>query len=315
MTKAKPKEGATLFAEKVEEVRERHDALSAARKARGDNPKNAVVPSPPVPPDPFLAMIREVAMNPSLDVSKLDALLQMQERVMDRNAKKDFDAAMSRMQAELPVIERRGLIEVRAKDSRGERTGAVQQSSPYARWEDVVEKITPVLSRHGFSLQFKTGLTEKGLVRVDGFLAGHGHRETAYMELQHDSTGSKNAAQAVASSVSYGKRMVGCAMLNVVSRGEDDDGNGTGKPLVQGEPLSAEQRTQILELATAVECPGPHLLKHLNSKRPAGHPEVKEIDDLPGSRFEEAIEALRSYEQNKKDREAKHAYPVNAHKR
>ena len=44
------------------------------------------------------------------------------------------------------------------------------------------------------------------------------------MVLPLDTSGSKNAVQAVGTSVSYGKRYVMCAMLNIATRGEDDDG-------------------------------------------------------------------------------------------
>jgi len=45
------------------------------------------------------------------------------------------------------------------------------------------------------------------------------------MTLPLDNSGSKNAVQAVGSSVSYGKRYVMAALLNITTRGEDDDGN------------------------------------------------------------------------------------------
>jgi len=41
-----------------------------------------------------------------------------------------------------------------------------------------------------------------------------------------DTSGSKNGVQAVASSVSYGKRYTAGLLLNITTTGEDDDGNG-----------------------------------------------------------------------------------------
>src|SRR5690606_4042351 len=50
-----------------------------------------------------------------------------------------------------------------------------------------------------------------------------GHREETTIKLPADSSGNKNAVQAVASSVSYGKRYAAGALLNLTSHGEDDD--------------------------------------------------------------------------------------------
>lgn len=254
----------------------------------------AVQDAPPV--DPFLAMVREVALNPNLDVTKLDALLKMQERIMDRQARQKFDAELAAMQAKFPVIERRGRIEIRKKGASGERDGDLLQSSPYAKWEDIVEAVNPVLQEHGFSLTFKPSMTEKGMVRVEGTLAGHGWRETTFVELPHDSTGSKNSIQAIGSAQSYGKRMVGTALLNIVSRGEDDDGKTSGEPIAEEEVLSAEQLEQVIDLAGAAQCPAPKLLDYLNRNRPRGHRVAKELGDLPASRFDDVIAALRLYE-------------------
>lgn len=302
MTKAKKKDDTLLFGEQEVTLPPEIEPAPVTAKAKPKptkQPKNeiAVRPVPAVPDDPFLSMIREVALRPDLDVAKLDALLKMQERIRDRVNKEAFDAALARMQPELPVIDRKGRIEVRKKDAHGERTGDVQQSTQYAKWEDIVEGITAILGKHGFGLRFKPSNTDKGLIRVEGTLSGHGHREEAAIELQHDSTGSKNPVQSIASSISYGKRMVGCALLNIVTRGDDDDGKaGGGAPLVVGEPLTAEELEQVIALAGAVECPAPRLLQHLNSKRPKGHPPTKEIADLPHARFQETIDALRLWE-------------------
>jgi hypothetical protein len=172
-----------------------------------------------------LSMIERAARDPAVDIDKLERLMAMQKSMAENRAKVAFDAAMAEMQPKLPVIDRKGRIEVRKKDSNGDRTGAVQQSTPYALWEDINEAIRPILAEHGFSLTFRVGKTEAGLITVTGILAHReGHRETDTITLQHDSTGSKNAVQAVGSSNSYGKRYTAINLLNITTRGQDDDG-------------------------------------------------------------------------------------------
>lgn len=280
------------------------------RKAAPDKPKGEVVKHEAPPPpartgDPLVDLLREAVIRPDVDVGKLRELREMMNAEQDRRARHAFDLAFTAMQPKLPVIDRKGCIEVREKDSRGQRTGALTQSTAYAKLEDIVEAVQPILGEHGLGISFRTGLTDDGRVRVVTILVGHGHREQTEFVLPHDSTGSKNAVQAIGSSTSYGKRMGLCAILNIVTRGDDDDGFSSGAPLVAGEALSAEQLDAVRELAEAAECPVEKLLDHLNKVRPQGHPEAGSLSALPASRHEEIIAALKSYEANRREREAR----------
>lgn len=177
----------------------------------------------------IMAVISRAASDPATDVDKLERLLNMYERITERQGKAAFAAALADMQPELPVIDERGRIEVREKDSKGQRTGAVQQSTSYALWEDINEAIKPALGRFGFALSFRIGTADDGRIKVTGILSHReGHQEETTMILMHDSTGSKNAVQAMGSSVSYGKRYTALALLNITSRGHDDDGWSAG---------------------------------------------------------------------------------------
>jgi hypothetical protein len=191
-----------------------------------------------------LSLIERAARDPAVDIDKLERLLAMQKGMAETRAKVAFDAAMAEMQPQLPVIDRKGRIEVRKKDAQGERTGALQQSTPYALWEDINEAIRPILAAHGFSLTFRVGKTDAGLITVTGILAHReGHREADTITLQHDSTGSKNAVQAVGSSNSYGKRYTAINLLNITTRGQDDD----GKAAVGPDTITAAQAKEIAD--------------------------------------------------------------------
>lgn len=73
-----------------------------------------------------------------------------------------------------------------------------------------------------------------------------GHREVTSIVLPVDTSGSKNGVQAVASSVSYGKRYTAGLLLNITTTGEDDDGNG---PAAQVTPrVTSAQAAQIAML-------------------------------------------------------------------
>lgn len=169
------------------------------------------------PPDAggMLPMIERLAAMPEFDVAKLEKLIDMQERILDRNAEAAFNAAFAQMQPDIPTI-----IEKKSTDK-----------GKYAPREDIVEVVRPILSRHGFSLSFRTEWPEKKTVKVIGILThreGHS-RESAFMS-EADTSGSKNAVQALGSAVEYGRRYTTTDLLNIASRGADDDGQRSSRP-------------------------------------------------------------------------------------
>jgi hypothetical protein len=163
----------------------------------------------------MVAMIERFANSPDVDVSKLEKMLDMQERIMNRNAETAFNGAMAELQGELPTITENDKIVVKG-----------ETRSTYATFEHINEQVKPILQRHGFAVTFKTETNESS-VKVIGILTHRdGHRETTDMVLPLDNSGQKNTVQMVGSSVSYGKRYVLCALLNISTGGEDDDGQG-----------------------------------------------------------------------------------------
>ena len=166
-----------------------------------------------------LDMIASAATNPSVDVAKMQALLDMQERVLDRNARAAFMEAFARLQDDLPSIRKDGAIT--------NKTGQVQ--SRYSKWETMHRIISPIIRRHGFTLSFRNGSDGRG-VAVEAMLAGYGHVESSgLMPVPADTSGNKNAAQAMGSAASYGKRYATIMLLNIVTE-EDDDAQSAKAP-------------------------------------------------------------------------------------
>ncbi|NWD74814.1 ERF family protein [Pseudomonas gingeri] len=187
----------------------------------------------------IMAIIQQVATNPAADIDKMERLMVMHQQHQERLAKQAFDASMAEMQKKLPVIRERGAIRDKFKN--------VQ--STYALWEDINEELKPVLAKHGFALSFRIPRSNQG-VEVEGVLSHRdGHRESTSILLPADATGSKNAVQAVASSVSYGKRYTAGALLNFTTTGEDDDGQGANvKPEPPAEPVITPRQAAQLDV-------------------------------------------------------------------
>ena len=155
----------------------------------------------------LMAVIARAAADPQTDVEKMERLMSMYERIEARRSEAEFAEAMAVVQDKLPSIGERGDAAGRYK---------------FALWEDINAAIKPILSAHGFALSFRTDFTDG--IAVTGVLSHRsGHSERTTIKLPADPSGNKNAVQAVASSVSYGKRYAAGALLNLTSHGEDDD--------------------------------------------------------------------------------------------
>jgi hypothetical protein len=193
----------------------------------------AAAPALSKEPISILEIVQRAASDPATDVEKLERLMAMAERFQEREAQTAYFAALARLQDELPEIQERG--EIKIGNGPGQK---------YALWEDINKAIKPILKAHGFALSFRTG-TADSKITVTGILSHEaGHKEETTIHLPADASGSKNAVQAVGSSTSYGKRYTASALLNITTRGGDDDGLSA----VGNAPITSEQLEEITSM-------------------------------------------------------------------
>jgi hypothetical protein len=191
------------------------------------------------------------------------------------------------MQEELPEIEERG--EIKISDNK--------PGQGYARWEDINKAIKPVLKKHGFALSFRTGLAD-GKITVTGILSHEaGHSEETTMHLPADTSGSKNAVQAVGSSTSYGKRYTAAALLNITTRGGDDDGRAAGG----NAPISEEQAERILDMLTKDKADVPGFCKYIGTKL---RMPINNVLDIPAKHYSRALEIINTRSQKVQEKTA-----------
>lgn len=161
----------------------------------------------------ILAVIERAATNPQIDPDKMQKLLDMQLIIMERQAKIEFDEAMAKLQPNLPVISHKSQIKHNEK-----------VISTYTKYEDIDPIIRPLYTAEGFSISFDTKQVDGKTLVVGTLSHKRGHSKTAEMALPLDTSGAKNNIQAMGSTISYGKRYVVGMLLNIVTKGEDDDG-------------------------------------------------------------------------------------------
>lgn len=217
-------------------------------------------------PISMLDSINQVLTNPNASVDTIEKMLDMQERIMNRNAEAAFNIALAEMQPKLPAIK---------------PMGTAHQNVKYAKFEDIQKAIAPYLAEHGFALSFKTGQNDKSITVTAILRHREGHSDETTITLPADGSGSKNAVQAVGSSTSYGKRYAATALLNLNVAGDDDDGAAGGA----GELITNEQ---LEELQTLIEESESDIVKFCKFFK------ISSLKDLPLMKFGNAHKQLKA---------------------
>jgi len=159
------------------------------------------------------ALIQTALTSNEVTPEKLHSLLDFQERVMGKQAEVAFNEAMARLQPRIPQIEKK----------------AKAHNNKHAKLEDIDTAIRPLYTAEGFSISYDQRVNDDKTKTYIAYLSHQmGHRTKAEITLPDDTGGSKNAVQAVASTVSYARRYLIKMLFNIIERDEDDDGNAAG---------------------------------------------------------------------------------------
>lgn len=202
-----------------------------------EQPQSRAMQPAPSQDTNIMAVISRAAADPACDIEKMEKLLAMHERMQAKQAEQAFNAAMAQMQCEIPTVSEGGL---------NTHTG-----NSYATLDDINYTLKPIMQGHGFAITFKVDHVGAG-VKVTGILMhSAGHREETTMFLPMDIGKGRNDVQAVGSSVTYARRYVMCALLNITTGdARDDDGAGAGG---KTEPVITDIQVRQLE-SMAAKC-------------------------------------------------------------
>lgn len=185
----------------------------------------------------YMAMISKAAENPNIDAGKMQALMDVHERVLNKQNLIAFNQALSRVQAKMVPIIRKGTVKYDV--DKNDKSKGQTEAFKFARYEDIDAAIRPIYQGEGFSIRFNTKWGEQGAT-IFGTLAHiDGHSETIEMRLPLDASGGKNNLQGMGSTLSYGKRYIITMFFNIVTVGEDKDG------VTPAEYLDAEKAAEI----------------------------------------------------------------------
>jgi len=204
--------------------------------------------------DSFMATIERLARMPDVDPIKLKQIMDMQERVLDRNAKQAFNAAMMRAQNKIELV---------VAKSENEQT-----RSMYADLKTILIHVKPIYTTEGFSLMFYEGETTKEKhkrVCVD-IMHEQGHTEQRHGDFAIQTTGIAGKAMMTlihgqGSVFSYGRRYLTCMIFNIPT-GDDDDGNAASRV----EYINEKQVSSIVDFINQKEADQTKFLKYMKAK-------------------------------------------------
>lgn len=178
----------------------------------------AIQQAAPVANSPMGMMLAAMSQGASLE--QIEKMMDLQDRWERRESEKAYNAAFAAFKAEaVRIIKGRKV------------TDGPLRGKEYAELHDVVDAVTPALSRHGLSTAWKLTRDDKDWLEVTCTLKHvGGHSESVSMGGPPDAGGAKNALQARASTKSYLERYTLKAICGVAEGGEDTDGNAPSAP-------------------------------------------------------------------------------------
>jgi hypothetical protein len=181
-------------------------------------PAQAIAPAQET--NQLLSAIARAAANPEVDPGKMRELLQLHREITADAARVAYAAAMARLQERMPQIAKTGNVIVNG-----------QLRSRYAKLEDIDHVLRPLLAEEGFAVSFDEATTAAGREWTCTISHREGHSEKRTLTMPVDKGAGRNDVQSIGSTATYAKRYLLSMHLNLVTRDEDDDGNGGRGPV------------------------------------------------------------------------------------
>ena len=176
----------------------------------------------PLPqPTSLLEALIQASSNPATNIDVMERLYAMHAKEKARQDEEAFNAALSRAQSAIePVL----------KTKKNDHT-----KSNYADLASVIQMVTPIITREGFSLSFdaKAITDPPNWIRTVAKLShSGGHTREYTLDLPADEAGAKGNAnktgvQAIVSSGTYAQRVIQCRIFNIPL--VDNDGSNVKK--------------------------------------------------------------------------------------
>lgn len=224
------------------------------------------LPALPDPnPESSIEMLISRAISNNVPVETLERLLAMRKELKVEYAAEQFAMAMSRFQADCPII----------KKTKSVTTKSGSVAYRYAPIESIVVQIRHLLKEHGFSYSIQTITNEKTVTATCTVKHILGHAEYSNFTVPLGSqTAVMSDTQVVAAALTFAKRYAFCNAFGILTGDTDDDAKKRDVEMV-----SEEQLAEITTLLKQVTYTEEQLLKNYGVKT------AKELTEKAASSF------------------------------
>jgi len=213
-------------------------------------------------------------------IEKMEQLFSLQIKWEENEAKKAYFRAVANFKAEAVDIVKNKRVKYKTEK------GVTEYS--HAELGQIVNTVTPLLSKHGLSHHWEYG-QQDSKIKVTCFLTHEdGYEKSTSLEAPPDTSGGKNGIQAIGSTTSYLERYTFMAMTGLASRDQDDDGRKFG--VVEDEAPRITERQYLDFLALISDIKGNRAEKYESNF--CTYHKINNVAELPASKFAAAVETL-----------------------
>lgn len=213
----------------------------------------------------------QMAVQEGAELDKLEKLMELQERWEATQARKAYTVALAEFKTDPPSI-----VKDKGVDF---GTGNQRADWKYADLAQVAAAVGASLSGYGLSHSWEVAQSDEGNRIAVTCRLTHvmGHSEAVTLKGPPDTSGSKNAIQAIGSTISYLERYSLLAITGLAAGDMDSDG------FTETEKVSDEQRADLEKLGDEI---GVDWIAFY------GWLEITNLADLPADQFTKALQAL-----------------------
>ena len=213
------------------------------RKKKMAETKKELIKANPTPE----ALIAQ-AIDNKVDVATMEKLLAMRNQLKAEQAKEAFFRSLSEFQSRCPVIRKETKVDYTSKKG-------THVKYSYATLDSIISQVASILKECGFSYTIQTKQENGNVTAITTIHHVDGHSESSEFQIPIDQDSYMNAAQKVASALTYAKRYSFCNAFGILTGDEDDDAqvtefknNGESVPTV---PKQDQNQTAIDEYHNA----------------------------------------------------------------
>lgn len=187
-------------------------------------------------------------------VAAMKELVALKEHLDEKEAEREFAAALAAFQRDCPVIGRNATAKVASK-----KTGNTW-TYLYATLDEITNTVKPFMDQHGLSYSWDSELTAIGVKVTCRLTHKAGHFRESKMEVRRDNMAVVNDAQIDGITLSYGKRY---SLIMVA-------GLTVGDPDTDAMDISKISESEAADLQAKIEEVGAdkaRFLKHMNAAK------------------------------------------------